>query len=235
MPQMPAVLANTLMPWFAKPSHVTHVEALSARLKRVRFEGASLRGVVHEPGHEVEFRVSATEFRHYTPSLLDAQHGIMEVVFYLHGQGPGSAWAQGLKAGDAVDILGPGGRLAVDPDADSHLFLGDETCLGLFQAMVRALPSPLRLSGAVEVEPGCEDWLEKVGVPLTAVTREPGGARGEALCAWLGRNVRKEATCYLAGHAGSIVRLRQELLERHGLDKRALRSKAYWADGKRGL
>ncbi|NTX54999.1 siderophore-interacting protein [Myxococcus sp. CA039A] len=235
MPEMPAVLANTLMPWFAKPSHVARVETLAPRLRRVRFEGESLRGVVHEPGQEVEFRVSETAFRHYTPSMMDPVTGAMEVVFFLHGQGPGSAWAEALQPGDTADILGPGGRLGVDEEAPAHVFLGDETCLGLFQAMIRALPSPLRLLGAIEVEPGAEDWLERVGVPLTAVTREHGQPRGEALRAWLGRNVLPGATCYLAGHAGSIVTLRKELLERHGVSRRSVRSKAYWADGKRGL
>ncbi|AGC48504.1 hypothetical protein MYSTI_07232 [Myxococcus stipitatus DSM 14675] len=233
MPEMPAVLANTLMPWFAKPSHVSRVETLAPGLRRVRFEGASLRGVSYEAGQEVEFRVSPTEFRHYTPSLWDVESGVLEVVFYLHGQGPGSAWAEALEPGDAVDILGPGGRLSVDADAPAHLFLGDETCLGLFQAMIRALPSPLRLLGAVEVAPGAEDWLARTGVPLTAVARR--ASRGEALSAWLEQNVLPGATCYLAGHAGSIVALRKQLLERHGCARRSLRSKAYWADGKRGL
>nr|AYM52827.1 FAD-binding 9 siderophore-interacting domain protein [Myxococcus fulvus] len=235
MPEMPAVIANTLMPWFAKPSQVARVETLAPRLRRVRFEGESLRGVTYEPGHEVEFRVSPTAFRHYTPSWVDPGHGVMEVVFYLHGQGPGSEWAAGLKPGDTADILGPGGRLGVDEEAPAHLFLGDETCLGLFQAMIRSLSSPLRMLGAIEVEPGAEDWLARAGVPLTAVPRKAGKPRGEALREWLSRNVLAGATCYLAGHAGSIVMLRQELLERHGFTKRALRSKAYWADGKRGL
>lgn len=233
MPEMPAVLANTLMPWFAKPAHVTRVETLAPGLRRVRFEGAALRGVVHTPGQEVEFRVSSTEFRHYTPSLWDAESGVMEVLFYLHGRGPGSAWAQALKPADAVDILGPGGPLSVDPDAPAHLFLGDETCLGLFQAMIRVLPSPLRMLGAVEVEPGAEDWPARAGVPLTAVVRT--SSRGLALSAWLQHNILPGATCYLAGHAGSIVALRKQLLERHGCSRRSLRSKAYWADGKRGL
>ncbi|QSQ12777.1 siderophore-interacting protein [Myxococcus landrumensis] len=233
MPEMPAVLANTLMPWFAKPSRVTRVETLAPRLRRVRFEGDALRGIAHAAGQEVEFRVGPTAFRHYTPSLMDPAGGAMEVIFYLHGQGPGSAWAEALKPGDAVDIIGPGGRLGVDLDAPAHLFLGDETCLGLFQAMIRALPSPLRLLGAVEVEPGAEDWLARTGVPLAAVVRR--ASRGEALSAWLKQNVQPGATYYLAGHAGSIVALRKELLERHGCSRRSLRSKAYWADGKRGL
>lgn len=90
MPGMPAVLANALAPWFAKPTRVTSVEALAPRLRRVCFEGESLKGVRAEPGHEVEFRVGPTGFRHDRPSLADPARGALEVVFFLHDHGPGS-------------------------------------------------------------------------------------------------------------------------------------------------
>lgn len=238
MPEMPAVLANTLVPWFAKPTRVTSVETLAPRLRRVRFEGESLKGVRAEPGHEVEFRVGQTAFRHYTPSLMDPARGAMEVVFFLHGLGPGSTWAEGLRPGAEVDVLGPAGRLVLNRDARCHVFLGDETCLGLFVAMIQALPPSVDVRGAVEVAPGTEDWPGLVGLPLAAVVRPDGTPRGMALLTWLesgGVQSGTGATAYLAGHAGSIVMLRKELLDRRGFAKRDVRSKAYWADGKRGL
>lgn len=88
---MPAVLANTLVPWFAKATRVTSVETLAPRLRRVRFEGESLKGVRAEPGHEVEFRVGPTAIRHDTPSLVDPARGALEVFVFFHGQGPGSS------------------------------------------------------------------------------------------------------------------------------------------------
>ncbi|ABF88962.1 iron utilization domain protein [Myxococcus xanthus DK 1622] len=66
------------------------METLAPRLRRVCVEGESLKGVRGEPGHEVEFRVGPTAFRHDTPSLGDPARGALEVVFFLHGHGPGS-------------------------------------------------------------------------------------------------------------------------------------------------
>jgi NADPH-dependent ferric siderophore reductase len=89
--------------------------------------------------------------------------------------------------------------------------------------------------GAVEVEPGGESWPRAVGLELPAVARS--GARGDALLGWLRASapaVADDVCFYLAGHTASIVRLRAELLEA-GWPRRCVRSKAYWADGKRGL
>ncbi|WP_153904240.1 hypothetical protein [Myxococcus sp. AB056] len=88
---MPAVLANTLVPWFAKATRVTSVETLAPRLRRVRFEGESLKGVRAEPGHEVEFRVGPTAFRHDTPSLVDPARGALKVVVFFHAKAPEAA------------------------------------------------------------------------------------------------------------------------------------------------
>lgn len=236
MPEIPALLANTLVPLFARPTRAVAIEELSPRLKRVRFEGAALRGVRWRPGQEVEFRVSGTAFRHYTPSHFDGASGALEVVFFLHGGGPGSAWASELKAGAHVDVLGPGGGFGLDASATTHVFLGDETSLGVFYAMMRALPPGTRVAGAVEVEPGCERWPSLLGLSLEGAVRG-GGPRGAPLHTWIERNrdQAERAAVYLVGHAGSIVSLRKALIDDHGRPKRAIRTKVYWADGKRGL
>ena len=232
MPEMPAFLANVLEPRFAKPTRVTDVVELAPSLRRVRLEGDSLRGLKFRPGQEIEMRVSDRAFRHYTPALLDAASGALEIVFYLHGGGPGSSWAAALSRGQQVGVLGPGGSFRLQ-DAKRHVFLGDETALGAFACMARAAGG--EVLGAVEVEPGGESWPRAVGLELPAVARS--GARGDALLGWLRASapaVADDVCFYLAGHTASIVRLRAELLEA-GWPRRCVRSKAYWADGKRGL
>lgn len=236
MPNLPVLLADRLEPWFGRPAHVTAVEALAPRLRRVRFEGAALRHVGYVPGQEVEFRASGTAFRHYTPAHFDAERGSFSVYFYLHGRGPGSAWAAGLQEGAQVNVLGPGGGFVAEPGARTQLFLGDETCVGLFVAIVAALPSSCRVVGAIEVDEGSEGWPEQVGLPLEAVVRDRRG-RGRALEAWVdGRAPRAgDATAYVAGHAGSVAALRKQLVEQRGFRRRDVLTKPYWADGKRGL
>jgi NADPH-dependent ferric siderophore reductase len=235
MPELPAFLSKRMERWFARPARVGAVEDLAPGLRRVYFEGAALRGVKYRPGQEVEFRVSETEFRHYTPALFDAERGLCEILFYLHGLGPGSAWASRLQGGLAANILGPGGGIALDPNARTHILLGDETCLGLFTALIRALPESVTITGAVEIDEGNEGWLALTGLLLDPAVRT-GGARGQALASWVERSLpASDAVVYLAGHTGSIVALRRLLVERLNFHRRQIRTKPYWADGRHGL
>lgn len=235
MPEMPAFLANFVEPRFARRARVTEVIEVAPALRRIRFEGASLRGVSFRPGQEVEFRVSDRAFRHYTPMSFDAQQGALEVLFFLHGNGPGSDWARRLSLESPVNILGPGGGFRIAEESKRHVFLGDETALGLFTCMVRAAPQGT-VSGAVEVPAGSTEWTSRVGLPLTALERPP-SRRGDSLLEWIERRwlcPDDETTFYLVGHTGSILRMRSALLGQ-GWTRRNIRTKAYWADGKRGL
>jgi NADPH-dependent ferric siderophore reductase len=232
MPELPVFLADFMEPRFARPVVVSHVEDLAKQLRRVRFQGESLRSVRFTPGQEIEFRVSDRAFRHYTPARFDAEAGEVEVVFFLHGHGPGSRWAEALAVGSPAKVLGPGGNFGLT-DADKHVLLGDETALGLFHCLEAAGASVL---GAVELDRGNEDWLSRVGASaLEPVTRT--GARGDALSGWLrgcGLSPEARTSFYLAGHTASIVRLRKELVDA-GWQRGRIRTKPYWADGKRGL
>lgn len=232
MPEMPAFLANVLEPKFARPAQITAVNDLAPRLRRVTFEGPALRRASFWPGREVEFRVSERAFRHYTPSRFDTARGAFDVLFFLHGGGPGSSWAEHLREGQQVNVLGPGGDLALREGSTTHVLLGDETALGLFACLATAAPC----RGAIEVGHGDQGWPALAGTELDAVER--GAERGDALLAWLERSGLLEptpgTTFYLAGHAGSIVRLRAALLA-HRWPRGQVKTKAYWADGKRGL
>ncbi|WPB73654.1 SIP domain-containing protein [Archangium violaceum] len=131
-----------------------------------------------------------------------------------------------------MNVLGPGGNFGLQ-EAKRHVFLGDETALGVFACMARAARG--EVVGAVEVDAGNEAWPAAAGLELPAVARN--GARGDSLLHWLRANkpsVTSDTCFYLVGHTGSIVRLRAELLEA-GWSKRSIRTKPYWADGKRGL
>lgn len=119
-------------------------------------------------------------------------------------------------------------------DASTLGLLGDETTLGLFTCLVSAARG--RCIGAIEVGSAAQrDRPALVGLDLTAVERS--GSRGEALLAWIEEadlSPGSDVCFYLAGHTGSIVRMRERLL-RWGWPKRNIRTKPYWADGKRGL
>lgn len=233
MPEMPTFLADLLVPRFGRRAEVIAIEPLTPTLRSVWFAGEQLRGIAFRPGQEVELRVGPRSLRHYTPRRLDPSTGTLEIWFYLHaGGGPGAQWATELAPGGAVDVLGPGGRFGLDPDAAGHVLLGDETCFGLFAALADAARVTTRITGAVEVGRADAAW-PTLGGRLDLLERT--GARGAALQAWLAAAAQPAATTYyLAGHTGTVKALREQLLA-SGVSRAAIRTKAYWADGKRGL
>lgn len=234
MPELPVFIADFLEPKLARRVEVTQVVDVAPRLRRVRFVGPSMRGVRFRPGAEVEFRVSDRAFRHYTLSSLDGETGEIEVMFFDHGEGPGASWARRLVVGSTAGALGPGGSFGLRSGFETHVLLGDETCIGLFAALSRA--AAWRCTGAIEVDAEHRDALAGViGKQVGTVARKPG--RGDALLEWIEQRARvpiPSECIYLAGHTASIVRARRALLDR-GWPRRSIRTKAYWADGRRGL
>jgi NADPH-dependent ferric siderophore reductase len=183
----------------------------------------------------IEFRVDERAFRHYTPARYDTAIGELDVIFYLHGRGLGSAWAAELATGQEALVMGPGDVGIASPTrCDWHCFLGDETAVGALHALTTALPAGATVVGAVEIEAGEEAPARELLPQLAVLTRAPGN--GDALAAWLtGATLPSgRGAAYLIGHARSIQRLRDQLLAR-GLERRQIKSKPYWADGKRGL
>jgi NADPH-dependent ferric siderophore reductase len=223
MPTLPVFIADLVEPRFSTPVTVLSASMLGPRLKRVRFSSAALKRVAFRPGQEIEFRVSPREFRHYTPAYFDAANGTLDVVFFLHGLGPGSAWASALQVGSEANLLGPGGGVRVRQEP--LVLCGDETSLGLFESLSRTLRAH------VVVEEALGAVLSSASVtPLGRV-----GERGTVLAAWAQTaEVPHAATWVLAGHAGTIQRVRSALIER-GIPRATIVSRPYWASGKRGL
>lgn len=118
--------------------------------------------------------------------------------------------------------------------AERRLFLGDETTVGVLHAMTSAITEQVPVLGAVEVRAGEEHIVAPLVPRLRVVTRQT--APGAALDAWLATTTLPpgQGTVYLLGHGQSIQRQRDVLLAR-GLDRKLIRSRACWADGKRGL
>lgn len=237
MPTVPAFIASRAEKWFGKPARVAKVEPLGSDLRRVVFEGPQLRHSSWRPGEAVEFRVSSTALRHYTPTSWDNERGHFEVIFYLNGYGPGSTWAEKLTVGEQVFVLGPGEPVRIC-DARRQVFLGDETTIGLFMAMNNAVKSGSggnNASAHVVIE-ATENAAERLAVfmPEFTVLRRS-GARGNVLDSWASENVKPDDAVYLVGHAQTIQRLRKQVVDSRGVSRSLVRTRAYWADGKEGL
>ncbi|MBX5455677.1 MAG: SIP domain-containing protein [Thermogemmatispora sp.] len=118
------------------------------------------------------------------------------------------------------------------------LFFGDETALGLGLAFQAAHPQADLFRPVIEVSASEHPDVSTLFPQLTIIPRLD-GQPGAAHLRWLeheqeGINLA-EQTFYLVGHAQSIQAIRQVLMQRYHLERQRLKTKPYWADGKRGL
>lgn len=220
---------------------VTAVNSIDEGLKSVRFEGVFLNiKTDFVPGQKIEFRVSDTEYRHYTPSYFNQEEGVCEVLFYLHDKGPGSRWAAGLKKGDTLKMIGPGGKMRYDTHANIHILYGDETSLGLFHCMSEEAATRgehcfciAELDEAHRHWPGLVNVQAATVVPHVVFKAYTANAKLEE---WLQTYTgsRERIAFYLTGNAKAIQAFRKNLLV---LDFQSaqIQSDPYWAEGKCGL
>jgi NADPH-dependent ferric siderophore reductase len=242
MPQIPKWLADSMMyvanPWL-RHAVVTHTTMITDELKQVTFKGE----FDHEnflPGKIVQFRVDDTNFRHYTLSSFNKQQGLCSVIFYLHGNGPGSEWADNLSIGQEVRFRAGQGTLKYNEQGKHHFFFGDETSIGLFNwYKTTALACSHEYFGVLELKQTQETALNSLKIMIDNVCSSMAAPAVKAI-EWMDEmhpdcwNNWKGATFYLAGRALSVSRFRRYLLLKE-VPPRQIHTAAYWADGKRGL
>lgn len=243
MPSIPKWLGNTmekLSGKFFHPVEVTQIEYYTSGLKRVRLEG-DLRKTAFIAGNVVEFRISDTEYRHYTPSYYDTVNGICDIVFYLHDCGEGSRWAEALDTGDKVKLIGPGNRMNFRPEFREHFVFGDETSLGLMTAIETASKEEERsFFGLAELDREhlfWTDFFKNTGVKAVESSMEhPAGPAIAMLEEWEPSfwEVSGDTCFYLTGRAKSIQSMRKYLLSK-GISGKRIYTYPYWAEGKKGL
>ena len=168
--------------------------------------------------------------RTYTVRRFDTAAGELDVDFVLHeGHGPAAAWARDALPGAWVGVSEPGGRYVVDPDAEFHLVIGDESALPAVATVLEALPAGVPAVAYLEVADAAEEqelpggatvhWVHRgarpAGRPLTEAVRAaqlPEG-RGQA---------------WLSGESACVRDLRRHLLDDRKLDRRAVYATGYW-------
>lgn len=211
---------------------VTSVQALTPRMTRVRL---AAEGVDAIPGQTVKISVPDLDTgdpvsRDYTVRHADPAGPGLDIDFVMHGVGPAVNWARNAQPGTSLEFVGPSGRYRADPTADWHLFAGDETALPAIQAYVEMLPADAPVHLYVEIADDAERqpiagrtvrWLSRAG----AVAGSTGPLRDAVRAAELppGRG-----RIWLAGHTPTVRRIRADLLDERGVDRRALYVKGFW-------
>lgn len=184
-----------------------------------------------QTGRKVKRRYTIRQFRHGGSEI--------DVDALLHGHGgPGAQWAATARAGDNVQFFGPRGRLELR-DADWHLFVGDESALPAFAALIEALPPAQRAVALVEVGDASDE---------VAIERD----HGELAVRWLHRGDVAPGTpdllagavdelptptgtgrAYLLGESRAVVSVRSHL-RAHGVGVDQTYLKGYWNVGRIG-
>ncbi len=202
---------------------VTSVTKLSAQFTRIDVAGPELAGAPFVAGDKVQLFFPGVGMRTYTP-ITWAPDGATWFVGYAHGAGPGASWVRTVKARDPVALFGPRRSIDVAGVDGPLVLIGDETSLAVAVALCRAKPDR-RVD--VVLEAHAADELRDVAraLELAHVTVTPKGQLAPAVSAVL----TVGATPLFTGRAASIQSLKQQLTGLGG------KTKAYWADGKRGL
>lgn len=82
------------------------------------------------------------DVRTYTALHPNVETGTMDIDFVVHGdEGIAGPWAARAVIGDPLIVNGPGGAYSPSPDADWHLFAGDESAIPAIGAALAALPA----------------------------------------------------------------------------------------------
>lgn len=239
---MPQWLGDTMEKVFSGmvvPVTVTAVHNIAPALKKITMTG-NFSKIKYTPGNVVEFRVTDNDYRHYTVSFFDKEKNSCEMLVYLHGLGVGSKWAQNVKEGDVLKLLGPGGKISYKENHENHVVFGDETSLGLMLCLQReALARGDKIYLLAELEEAFSGWPALLHLQADIVSKSAESPAQPAIdkisegneSFW---NQWDTAVFYLTGRAKSIQAFRKALITK-GIPMKNIFTEPYWADGKKGL
>jgi NADPH-dependent ferric siderophore reductase len=233
---------------------VEHVQPLTPRLIRVVFGGDALAGFAagEYTDHYVKLQVPpqgadyvapfdmeeirATRPREqwprtrtYTVAGWDPDALRLTIEFVVHGDdGVAGPWAAAAQPGDTLQLQGPGGAYAPDPDADWHLMVGDASVVPAIAASLARVPAGRPVHVVLQVD-GPEDEL-----PLES--------SGELHATWLyggGDDALADALramefplgavhAFVHGEASAVRAVRRHLLAERGIPREAVSISGYW-------
>ncbi|OAN39695.1 siderophore-interacting protein [Mycolicibacterium iranicum] len=185
--------------------------------------------------------------RTYTVRDADTDRREITIDFVVHGEhGVAGPWAASATPGRRLFVMGPSGAYSPDPQADWHLFAGDESAVPAISAALEALPDNAIGKVFIEVA-GPEDQTElaaPAGVEVSWIYR---GGRADLVAedsagdhapliaavkeaAWLPGQVQ----VFIHGEAQAVMHnLRPYIRKERGVDaKWASSVSGYWRRGR---
>jgi NADPH-dependent ferric siderophore reductase len=218
---------------------VAGVQNLTPRMRRVQLTSPDLDRFDYLAGQDMALTFRRGDAppvrRRYTIRHFDRDQRRLDLDFVLHGDGPGMRWAQAARPGDAIEVVGPRGKITLLRDADWHLFAGDATVVPGALAMMEALPSVVPAVALLQVD-GSEERqsVDADRAPQVTWHYEAPAANGVAgLTAALATATLPAGRghAYLGGEVALVTALKSTLLSR-GWSADDISAKAYWNRGR---
>lgn len=241
MPKVPKWVADAMESVFSgqiRKVAVSGITYLNPYIKKVTFRGEFSK-IIFKPGQAISIRVDETNFRNYTPSYWDSENGIFEVIFHLHGNGPGSSYISGLQLNDVLSIVLPRGFDLYRKEYNYHFLFGDETTIGLFESLQQLIEeNGQNYIGIMELNTDTQKVKLNIRNGLDVVSSSANKAQNAiSLLESLPDRVWKlweNGAFYLMGNGRSIQNFRKALLGK-GVSSRNIKTQPYWVEGKIGL
>ncbi|MDO8213306.1 siderophore-interacting protein [Conexibacter sp. CPCC 206217] len=169
--------------------------------------------------------------RTYTVRAWDAENTRLTLDFVVHGdEGLAGPWAAAAQVGDALQLLGPGGAYAPDPQADWHLFVGDASVIPAISASLARIPAGVPVHVLLQVDgPEEEQPLESDGELHLHWLHDP--THDAALLANALRELELPSGrvhAFVHGEAESVRLVRKQLVVERGIPRDALSASGYW-------
>jgi NADPH-dependent ferric siderophore reductase len=219
---------------------VARAKDLTPSCRRIELSGEDLAALEPLPGQDLMVFIDGegerVRRRRYTIRHFDLHDRRVDLDVAMHGDGPGMRWAAGAGPGQAVEAIGPRGKISLDPDADWHLFVGDDAFAPAALAMAEAVPEDRLVVLALEIDGSGHEQPNEIAAPVVGPRwversgREPGDPEGllDALLATPLPEGRGHA--YVGGEHAVVNRLRDTLVEK-GMELESVSFKSYWRLG----
>lgn len=235
----PGLVESMLKKWFLRQARVESIEEVNPKFRLITLRGDALKNATWTPGDKVQFHLGGWVMRTYTPLEWDPGEGRTRVLVYLQAEGPGTQWARTVRVGDPCAFLGPSKSVDLAQLPRPAVLFGDETSIGLACALGQPHENAEGIASLFELSQPQESLgvIEHLRISNVSVC-----ARSIDDSHWL--ELQSQMRLLLASHrpveftltgkSTSVQRLRN-FLKLEGVSTRQLRSRAYWAPGRRGL
>lgn len=177
---------------------------------------------------------SRPPIRTFTPRHFDAERNELTLDVVLHDHGAATDWARHAQVGNEVAVSGPGRSDDLDPDARSHVLIGDESAMPAIAQLLEWIPADQPIEAHIEIR-SSDARIALPDHPNATVTwheTSEGATPGDAMADALMGIADLAESIWVAGEAAAVQRLRKHLFEERGRDRSTVTARGYWKLGR---